>query len=61
MAAAMSSSDAPLRSIARMSNSRVANRQVRNWPSAVMRTRSQLAQKGSVTVPITPISPPPST
>ena len=38
----------------------VANRQVRNWPSAVRRTRSQSPQNGLVTVGITPTVPPPS-
>ena len=46
--------------MARRSVSSSANRQVRNWPSAVMRTRSQLAQNGSVTLAMTPTSPTPS-
>ena len=32
----------------------VANRQLRSWPSAVSRTRSQSAQNGRVTEPTTP-------
>ena len=48
------------RSSARRSVSSSANRHVRNWPSAVMRTRSQFSQNGSVTLGITPTSPRPS-
>ena len=39
---------------------RVSNRQVRNWPSAVRRTRSQSPQNGFVTLGMTPTSPRPS-
>src|SRR5204862_37616 len=60
MAAARSSSLPPERRIARRSVSRTANKQFRNWPSAVRRTRSQVPQNGCVTLLITPISPLPS-
>ena len=53
------SSPPSARSSARRSISSSANRHVRNWPSAVMRTRSQLSQNGSVTLGITPTSPTP--
>ncbi len=59
---AISSSGAPERRAARRSVSSVANRQVRIWPSAVRRVRSQAAQNGRVTEAITPTRcGPPST
>ena len=58
--ASMASSSAPLRNSARTSYSSVANKQVRNCPSAVSRTRSQSPQNGLVTVGITPTVPLPS-
>ena len=53
---------APPRSSARRSVSVRANRQLRIWPSAVSRVRSQAPQNGRVTEPITPtVHGPPST
>ena len=60
MTAAISSSPAPERSNSRRSCSSTANRQFRNMPSAVSRTRSQLPQNASVTLAITPNEPFPS-
>ena len=51
---AISSSLAPARSGVRRSDSVRANRQLRIWPSAVSRTRSQAPQNGRVTEAITP-------
>lgn len=51
---AISSSGAPERSAARRSVSSRANRQVRTWPSAVRRVRSQAEQNGRVTEAMTP-------
>jgi len=57
-----SSSSAPLRSAARRSDSSRANRQLRICPSAVRRTRSQLPQKGRLTLAMMPtVAGPPST
>jgi len=59
---ARSASLAPARSGARRSLSVLANRQLRTWPSAVSRTRSQLPQNGRATDAITPTrAGPPST
>ena len=59
---AISSSVAPARSAARRSDSSRANRQLRTWPSAVSRTRSQSPQNGRVTEAMTPtVAGPPST
>ena len=55
--AATSSSVSPARIASRRSNSSLANRHVRNWPSAVRRTRSQSPQNGLVTVGMTPTVP----
>ena len=55
-----SASSAPVRSGSRRSVSQVEKRQVRNWPSAVSRTRSQVEQKASVTGLMKPTSPAPS-
>ena len=54
---ASSSSEAPSRSGERRSVSSIANRQLRNAPSAVSRSRLHVSQKGSVTLAITPIAP----
>src|SRR5581483_11897206 len=51
---ASSSSLAPARNGPRRSLSVLANRQLRTWPSAVSRTRSQVPQNGLVTDAITP-------
>ena len=52
----------PARSAVRRSDSSRANRQLRTWPSAVSRTRSQSPQNGRVTDAITPtVAGPPST
>ena len=51
---AISSSVAPARSAPRRSDSSRANRQLRTWPSAVSRTRSQSPQNGRVTDAMTP-------
>ena len=51
---------APRRRASRRSDSSVANRQVRNWPSAVSLTRSHAPQNGFVTDGITPTVPRPS-
>ncbi len=59
---AISSSGASPRSAARRSVSSRAKRQVRTWPSAVSRVRSQARQNGRVTEAITPTRcGPPST
>jgi hypothetical protein len=59
---ASSASLAPARNGPRRSLSVRANRQLRTWPSAVSRTRSQLPQNGLVTDAITPTwAGPPST
>ncbi len=59
---AISSSVAPARSEARRSDSSRAKRQLRTWPSAVSRTRSQSPQNGRVTEAMTPtVAGPPST
>ena len=56
------SSLAPSRSGVRKSVSPAAKRQLRSWPSAVSRTRSQLPQNGEVTEAMTPtVAGPPST
>ena len=53
---------APARIAVRRSDSSRAKRQLRSWPSAVSRTRSQAPQNGRVTDPMTPTRPgPPST
>ena len=56
------SSSAPERSAVRRSVSSRANRQLRTWPSAVSRTRSQAPQNGRVTEAMMPTrAGPPST
>ena len=52
-----SSSEAPSRIGARRSVSSIANRQLRNMPSAVSRRRLHVSQNGSVTEAITPTRP----
>ena len=59
-APAISASEAPARSKARMSVSSRAKRQLRSLPSAVRRTRLQLPQKGRLMEAIRPTRPPPS-
>ena len=59
---ASSSSEAPARIGPRRSTSCRAKRQLRSWPSAVSRARSQAPQNGAVTLAMTPtVCGPPST
>src|SRR6266536_2983210 len=60
MKSAICESEEPSRRRALRSHSRLEKRQVRSWPSAVSRIRSQLEQKGSETGLTNPISPTPS-
>src|SRR5215207_4285910 len=57
---ASSRSVAPARRGVRRSHSSIEKRQVRSWPSAVRRMRLQVAQNGSLTGLMKPISPTPS-
>ena len=50
----ISPSSPPARRIGSRSYSVVENRQLRSWPSAVRRSRSQSPQKGAVTEAMTP-------
>ena len=61
MARAISASDAPPRSKARISVSSRAKKQLRSLPSEVSRTRLQLMQNGRLTEAMRPTRPPPST